>query len=281
MTNNTSNQNQQTRNIYFISDGTGITVQNLGQSLLTQFNELEYASKKFPYVNTVAKAETIVNQIKQENKDNIYRPIILSTLIDLDIRNTIKSSNCFQIDFFEEHIGPLENELNQRSNHTIGKTHSLKDVMSYDARMDAINFTLNTDDGLAVKQYEEAQLIIIGVSRCGKTPTCLYMAIQFGIKAANYPLINEDLEQNKLPSFLAKYKDKIYGLSIDPKRLQAIRFKRRPDSNYSNIKQCQLEVRKAETLFLQEKIPFLYTTTHSIEEIAAHIIEDKKLVNNL
>lgn len=281
MTKNIAKNNQRKRNIYFISDGTGITVQSLGQSLLTQFSELEYISKKLPYVNTLTKAENIVMQIKQENKDNIYRPIILSTLIDSDIRNKIKSSNCFQIDFFEEHIGPLEKELNQRSNHTIGKTHSLKDVMRYDARMDAINFTLYTDDGLATKKYEEAQLIIIGISRCGKTPTCLYMAIQFGIKAANYPLINEDLEQNKLPPFLEKYKDKIYGLSIDPKRLQAIRFKRRPDSTYSNIRQCRAEVRKAENLFLHEKIPFLYTTTHSIEEIAAHILEDKKLSNNL
>lgn len=271
----------QKRKIYFISDGTGITVENLGQSLLTQFCDLQYTSKKYPYVNTLQKAKTIITEIENENKKQDKRPIILSTLIDKDIRNTIKSANAFQIDFFEEHIGPLEKELGHRSNHTIGKTHSLQDVMRYDARMDAINFTLYTDDGLATKKYEDAEVIIIGISRCGKTPTCLYMAIQYGIKAANYPLVSEDLEHNKLPSFLEQYKHKIYGLSIDPKRLQAIRYKRRPQSNYSNIKQCKLEVRRAEHLFLSEKIPFLYTTAHSIEEIAAHILEDKKLGNIL
>lgn len=276
----TSNETEK-RNLYFISDGTGITVENLGHSLLTQFSDLKYKSKKYPYVNTTDKARNIIKEIELANKDSKTRPIILSTLIDKDIRNIIKSSNAFLIDFFEQHIGPLEKELNYRSNHTIGKTHSLQDIMRYDARMDAINFTLNTDDGLATKHYEEAEVIIVGISRCGKTPTCLYMAIQYGIKAANYPLVIEDLELNRLPLSLEKYKHKLYGLSIDPIRLQAIRLKRRPNSNYSNLNQCKKEVRQAENLFHREKIPFLYTTTHSIEEIAAHILEEKKLGNIL
>lgn len=269
------------RRIYFISDGTGITVENLGQSLLTQFSDLEYKSKKYPYINTKEKAKAITKKIIEKNKDSEFRPIILSTLISDEIRSEIKKSNVFMIDFFEEHIDPLEQELGIRSNHTIGKTHSLTDIMRYDARMDAINFTLYTDDGLALKKYEDAQIIIIGISRCGKTPTCLYMSIQYGIKAANYPLVDEDLEDHKLPHFLEKYKHKIYGLSIDPKRLQTIRHKRRPNAKYSDLKQCQYEVKQAEQLFQREKIPFLYTTSHSIEEIAAHILQDKGLGNML
>lgn len=270
------------RKIYFISDGTGITVENLGVSLLTQFSKLKYTAKKIPYVNTVKKAKEIAQAINQEIAEHNNKPIIISTLVNIEIREIIKSCNALVLDFFEQYINPLERELQCSSDHTMGKTHSLKNVYQYDARMDAINFTLNTDDGLSTKKYTEAEVIIIGVSRCGKTPTCLYMAIQYGIKAANYPLVIEDLQENKLPAFLLPYKHKLYGLSIDPRRLQAIRHKRRPDTNYSDLKQCMLEVKMAESLFLKEKIPFLYTTTHSIEEITTHIISDKninKLIN--
>ncbi len=270
------------RKIYFISDGTGITVENLGVSLLTQFSKLKYTAKKIPYVNTVKKAKEIAQAINQEIAEHNNKPIIISTLVNIEIREIIKSCNALVLDFFEQYINPLERELQCSSDHTMGKTHSLKNVYQYDARMDAINFTLNTDDGLSTKKYTEAEVIIIGVSRCGKTPTCLYMAIQYGIKAANYPLVIEDLQENKLPDFLLPYKHKLYGLSIDPRRLQAIRHKRRPDTNYSDLKQCMLEVKMAESLFLKEKIPFLYTTTHSIEEITTHIISDKninKLIN--
>lgn len=265
------------RNVYFISDGTGITVETLAQSLLSQFSNLIYAVKKIPYVNTIDKAHNVIEQIMTENTNNEHKPIIFSTLIDLNIRKIIKSTNYLVLDLFELYINPLENELNSISDRSVGRSHSLKDIMTYDARMDAINFTLNTDDGLATQKYKNAEIILVGISRCGKTPTCLYMAIQYGIKAANYPLVIEDLEQNKLPDFLSNYKDKIYGLSIDPKRLHAIRHKRRPNSSYSKLQQCIKEVKMAERLFKHEKIPFLFTTTHSIEEITTHILEDKGL----
>ena len=280
--NNQDNADSVNRKIYFISDGTGITVESLGVSLLTQFSKLKYTAKKIPYVNTVKKAKEIAEAINKEITELNNKPIIISTLVNIEIREIIKSCKALVLDFFEQYINPLERELNCSSDHTIGKTHSLKNIYQYDARMDAINFTLNTDDGLAIKKYTEAEIIIIGVSRCGKTPTCLYMAIQYGIKAANYPLVMEDLQDNKLPNFLLPYKHKLYGLSIDPRRLQAIRHKRRPDTQYSDLKQCMLEVKMAESLFIKEKIPFLYTTTHSIEEITTHIIDDKninKLIN--
>lgn len=265
------------RKIYFISDGTGITVETLGQSLLTQFSKLKYKAHKIPYVNTTEKAEKIAEIINKESEQLHLRSIVISTLVSPEIRNIIKSANALVLDFFEQYINPLEQELNCRSDHTIGKSHSLKNIYKYDARMEAINFTLNADDGLATKTYQDADVIIIGVSRCGKTPTCLYMAMQYGIKAANYPLVIEDLEKNALPDCLADYKNKIYGLSIDPRRLQTIRQKRRPNSTYADLKQCIKEVKLAEEIFVKEKISFLYTTTHSIEEITAHIIEDKKI----
>jgi regulator of PEP synthase PpsR (kinase-PPPase family) len=265
------------RNIYFISDGTGITVEALGHSLLTQFSHLVYSIKKYPYVNTTSKAQEILKEIQTESVTNFFnqRPIIFSTLISSEIRNIIKQSNAFILDLFELYINPLELELGSKSEHRIGKSHGLKDEVIYDARMEAINFTLNTDDGMATQKYKNAEIILVGVSRCGKTPTCLYMAIKYGIKAANYPLVMEDLEQNKLPDFLEEHKNKIYGLSIDPKRLQTIRQKRLPDSQYAALQQCQLEIKMAENLFIRENIPFLFTTVHSIEEITTHILEDK------
>ena len=263
------------RNIYFISDGTGITVENLGHSLLTQFPGLIYTIKKFPYVNTVAKAEKILLEIDEDWKNHKVKPIVFSTLISEEIRTIIQKSHGLVLDLFEKYVSPIEQELGIKSEHSIGKSHSLHDLYSYDARMEAINFTLNTDDGLAPQKYQNAEIILIGVSRCGKTPTCLYMAIQYGVKAANYPLIMDDLEKNQLPDFLLEHKDKIYGLSIDPNRLQTIRYKRRPNSQYSNLDQCKMEVRLAEKLFNLSKIPFLYSTTHSIEEIATHILEYK------
>lgn len=270
------------RNIYFISDGTGITVEALGQSLLSQFSHLIYAIKKYPYVNTTTKAEEILKEIQMDYTTSFskQRPIIFSTLISQEIRDIIKQSNAFILDLFELYINPLEIELGSKSEHRVGKSHGLKDELTYDARMEAINFTLNTDDGMSIEKYKNAEIILVGVSRCGKTPTCLYMAIKYGIKAANYPLVMEDLEQNKLPYFLEEQKNKVYGLSIDPKRLQAIRQKRRPDSKYAELQQCQLEVKMAENLFIREEIPFLFTTTHSIEEITTHILEDKGIGSN-
>lgn len=267
------------RKIYFISDGTGITVETLGQSLLTQFGSLEYTSKKYPYIDTIEKAEKISQEINQETINTKLKPIILSTLISEDIRNTIKKSanKCLVLDFFEQYINPLEQELNLSSDHTIGKSHSLTNLHKYDSRIDAINFALSTDDGLSQKKYSKADIILIGVSRSGKTPTCLYMAMKYGIKAANYPLVEEDLEQHTLPELLKPFQNKLYGLSIDPKRLQSIRQKRRPDTKYASIKKCRDEIKLAEQLFLLHDIPFLYTTTHSIEEITAHIIADKQI----
>lgn len=270
-------QNIKKRQIYFISDGTGITVETLGQSLLTQFSRLQCTPQKIPYINTVEKAKKIAESINKESEQSGFRPIVISTLVSSAIREAIKASNALVLDFFEQYISPLEKELGYKSDHTVGKTHSLDNLFQYDARMEAINFSLNTDDGLATKKYDEAEIIIIGVSRCGKTPTCLYMAIQYGIKAANYPLVIDDLEKHELPVFLKPYKNKIYGLSIDPRRLQSIRQKRRPNSNYADLKQCILEVKLAEELFKKENVSFLYTTTHSIEEITAHIISNKNI----
>jgi regulator of PEP synthase PpsR (kinase-PPPase family) len=263
--------------VYFVSDGTGITVERMSQSLLTQFSDVSFQFKKVPYINTVEKASQLAAEINQIAQHHLHRPIVMSTLVDPTIRGVIHKAQALVLDFFEAYIHPLEKELGARSDHTMGRFHKVVDYQLYEARMEAINYTLKTDDGLYADHYQKADVIIVGVSRCGKTPTCLYLAIQYGIRAANYPLLIEDLAQDGLPPTLQPFRQKLYGLSIDPKRLQTIRFKRRPNSQYAALATCIDETKRSERLFMTEKIPFMYSTMHSIEEIAAHIIADKKL----
>jgi regulator of PEP synthase PpsR (kinase-PPPase family) len=185
------------------------------------------------------------------------------------------------LDVFERFIVPLEAELGQKSTHAVGRSHSAVNVKDYNHRMEAINYTLSHDDGVTHRGLEEADIVLVGVSRSGKTPTCLYMAMQFGIKAANYPLIPEDLEANRLPPSLVPMKGKVYGLSIAPERLQQIRRERRPDSNYASIENCRFEVAAAEKLMRQAGIPYLDSTTKSIEEIATHMLHEAHLVRRV
>ncbi|MGD0277339.1 MAG: kinase/pyrophosphorylase, partial [Syntrophales bacterium] len=194
--------------------------------------------------------------------------------IDPDIRQLIKSSNCLFFDLIEEFIGKLESELHRESSHTIGRYHGRTDEGVYDQRIHAVNYALSTDDGTATKNYDQADVVLLGVSRTGKTPTCVYMGLQFGINAANYPLTEDDFKQNaiELPHVLNLFRDKLYGLTINPKRLQMIRSERRPGSLYSSLQQCQMELSQAEMLYATENIPYLNVTSMSVEEIASTIL---------
>lgn len=265
------------REVYFISDGTGITVEALGKSLLTQFSTVNFNIHKISFVNSVFKAQELMTKITTETKKKNYNPIILSTLIDKKIRAVFDNEQVFFIDFFSQYLNPLEIELNTHSNHAIGKSHSVFDQEKYENRIKAINYTLYTDDGLGTNKYDNAELILIGVSRCGKTPTCIYLAIHYGIKAANYPLTIDDMNEYQLCNFLNKYKSKLFGLTIDPLRLQYIRQQRRSNSKYASLLQCTKEIKWVEKIMRQENIPFINTTHHSIEEISACIINKNNL----
>jgi regulator of PEP synthase PpsR (kinase-PPPase family) len=166
----------------------------------------------------------------------------------------------------------MEKELGVVSSHTMGKTHSIVDSTSYNLRIDAVNYTLAHDDGIQVQHYSEADLILAGVSRSGKTPTSLYLALQFGIKAANFPFVEEIYENMSLPQVLRPFKGKLFGLTINAERLSQIRSERRPNSQYASLEQCKCEIEDVENMFRHEKIPFLNTTFCSIEEISTRII---------
>ncbi len=262
----------QQRTVFFVSDRTGITAETLGHSLLTQFGDIPFKTVNLPFLDSQKKVEDAVQQINEVARRSTDRPIVFSTLVNHALRDIVASADAAFFDFFGVFIGPLEKELRTSSSPTIGRSHGLGDSTAYGVRMDAVNFAMSNDDGAITKNYPRADIIVLGVSRSGKTPTCLYLALQFGVYAANYPLTEEDLEKNRLPAAVAPFRDKLYGLTIDPDRLQKIRHERRPDSLYSSLRRCQFETRRAETLFNDEHIPYLSTTTLSVEEIATTLL---------
>ena len=258
--------------VFFISDGTGITAETLGHSLLSQFEQVEFEQITIPYVDTEEKALAVINQINTCAQQSGQKPLVFATLVSPVIRKHINSCHGVLMDFFNTFIGPLEQILQVKSSHHVGRTHGMLNYDTYKSRMDAVNYSLTTDDGMNIKQFESADIILIGVSRCGKTPTCLYLALQFGIYAANYPFTDDDMDKMSLPSFLAIHHEKLFGLTIKSKRLQSIRNERRPNSNYASAEQCEKEIQSMEKLFRRENIPFLDATVHSIEELSTSIL---------
>jgi [pyruvate, water dikinase]-phosphate phosphotransferase / [pyruvate, water dikinase] kinase len=261
------------RTIFFVSDQTGVTAETMGHSLLTQFGGLEFRSVTLPFVSGVDKARETVRRINRVAEEEGVRPIIFGTLVDDEIRDVVMTANGLFLDFFQAFIGPLERELDVRAAHLAGRAHGMADVASYTARINATNYALANDDG-AGGDYEHADLIVIGVSRSGKTPTCLYMALQYGVFAANYPLTEDDLESGALPPLLEPHRHKLYALTITPERLHQIRNERRPDSRYASRQQVQYELRAATALCARYGIPVLDTTECSIEEIASRMLSN-------
>jgi len=266
-----------TRTAFFISDRTGITAEMLGHSLLTQFEHVSFNEITLPFVDTLEKAAETAQLIAETADKDGIRPLIFSTLVDKELSAIIQGANGFYIDCFQVFIAPMERELGVKSSHTVGRSHSVRNNNYYFNRIEAVNFALSHDDGQTTKELDAADVILIGVSRCGKTPTCLYMALQFGIRAANYPLIPEDFEAKKLPSALKEHRSKMFGLTIRADRLQRIRHERRPGSTYSSMENCEYEIREAEILMRSEGISILDTTTRSIEELATTILQKANL----
>jgi len=269
------------RTAFFISDRTGITVEMLGNSLLTQFDDIEFKRVTLPFIDSVDKARDAQAQVKQAHEESGKRPIVFTSLVDEKVRAEMTNFDGLVLDLFERFIVPLEVELGVKSAHAIGRSHSAGNFKDYNHRIEAVNYTLAHDDGITNRNLDQADIILVGVSRSGKTPTCLYMALQFGVKAANYPLIPEDLEAMRLPPALIPLRQKVWGLSINPDRLHQIRTERKPDSKYASPANCRFEVETAETLMRQAGIQFMDSTTKSIEEIATTIVHEAHLVRRV
>jgi regulator of PEP synthase PpsR (kinase-PPPase family) len=266
------------RTVFFVSDRTGITAEMYGNSLLTQFDGFAFERQTIPFVDTPERVEAAVRQINETAEREGRRPIVFSSLVDEGMSATVlRSANALTLDLFQIFIAPLEQELSAKSSHAAGRSHGLANSLEYFARMEAINFTQAHDDGAATRDLGKAQVILVGVSRCGKTPTSLYLAVQFGVRAANFPLTPDDFAERRLPASVVPFRDRLFGLTIDPARLQKIREERRPGSKYATLENCRYEVRECEYLFAREGIPLLDTTAKSIEEIATTILHRAKL----
>ena len=260
------------RTVFFVSDRTGITAEMLGNSLLSQFETFDFQRRTIPFVDTPEKIAEVVAKIDAIGASDGKRPLVFSSIVDEAMSVQLGHANALFLDLFQVFIAPLESELSAKSSHAAGRSHGIANIHDYFARIEAINFAQAHDDGAATRDLAKAQVILVGVSRCGKTPTTLYLALQFGVLAANFPLTPDDFVDRKLPASILPYKERLFGLTIDPERLQQIRQARRPDSRYAALDNCRYEVREAEELMQRERIPTIDTTARSIEEIATTIM---------
>lgn len=268
------------RTVFFVSDSTGITAETIGHSILTQFDGVHFDTYRLPFVDDADKAAAAALRIKTEYAKSGEKPIVINTLADRALCNIMADSGGLMLDVFAPFVGTLEEEFGVKRSGAVNRSHGLVNYAKYEGRINATNYTLAHDDGMNV-DYEDADVVLIGVSRSGKTPTCLYMALQYGVRAANYPLTDDDLENLELPPRLKPYRDRLYGLTIDVERLAQIRSERRPGSRYASLEQGRWELSRADRLYRMENIPSISTTHTSIEEIASKILDYLKIDKNM
>ena len=261
------------RSVFFISDGTAITAETLGHSLLAQFPHVKFDIHIIPYISSEEAATNVVAEINARAQIDGEKPLVFDTLVDPYVRDIINTANAVNLDVFEGLISKLADELGTIPTTLVGQTHAVTDSESYKARIDAVHFALDNDDGARTRHYDKADLILIGVSRSGKTPTSIYLSLQFGIRVANYPLTEEDLDDNRLPAVLRPHKNKLFGLMIDAERLVAIRSERKANSRYASFSQCQMELRAIEGIYISEGIKYLNVSERSIEEISTRVLQ--------
>jgi len=261
------------RAIFFLSDQTGVTAETLGHSLITQFAGQEFRQVTLPFIDCEDKAHEAVQTINAAGMDGALQPVVFSTVVQPELRSIVRESRGLHLDIFDAFLKPLSDELDEEPTYASGGAHGMSDIDAYMKRIEAMNFALANDDGGVSRNYEVADVILVGVSRSGKTPTCLYLALQYGVFAANYPLTDDELETGELPGFLVQQKHKLFGLSIAPERLRQIRKERRPLGRYSSAQQVRFELREAAKIFRRYKIPHVDTTEFSIEEISSRILD--------
>ncbi len=257
------------KHVYFVSDHTGVTAEVVGQSLLSRFDHIDLETATKPFVSTLERAKEVVAEFAKLAAP----PIVFSTITDPEVRKLVADAAAVHFDLFEPYAARLEQALGQPAVTVVGAAHSIRDLARYQARIDAIEFSLTTDDGANVKRYDNADVVLIGVSRVGKSPTSLYLAMTYGVRASNFPLVEEDLEADSLPRALASHRARLFGLTIDPRRLHELRTKRSPGTGYASIERCEFEVNRVERLFRRHNLPFLETTNVSVEELASQVLQ--------
>lgn len=264
------------RTVFFVSESTGITAATLGHSLLSQFDTLEFEQVYMPYIDTEARARALAGRLAEAAERDGHRPIVFATMLDLGIREILQAARCFYMELFEGFIDPLAAELGVQPSRRSGRSHAITKPGSYSKRIEAIDFALANDDGVRPDNFQHADVVLAGVSRVGKTPTCLYLAIHYGLRSANYPLTEEDFERGDVPAPVWACRDRLFALTIDPQRLRLIREERRPGSGYASLVRCRDDIRRAAAIYKRLGVPVLDTTSRSIEEISSRILRALK-----
>jgi len=260
------------RTVFIVSDRTGLTAEELSHSLLTQFPGVHFTTTVLPFVDTDDKVNDVVHQINAAAQVDSVRPLVFMTFVNANYSQRVSQAEGLVIDVFNAFLATLARELGAQPSHQAGHSHGVVDPARYISRIDAVQYAMDCDDGSNADDYGQADLILMGVSRSGKTPTCVYLAMHFGLYCANYPLTDEDLGSEHLPKILRPYRQRLFGLTINPQRLQEIRHKRRPDKRYSELQQCRYEVGQVEAMFRRHQIATLDTSRMSVEEIAATLL---------
>ncbi|MGE5154181.1 MAG: pyruvate, water dikinase regulatory protein [Bdellovibrio bacteriovorus] len=260
------------RTVFFVSESTGITAETMGHSLLSQFDTVDFEQVYMPYINTELRAKALTERMREAAERDGVRPICFATMLNQEIGAILRTGDCFYLELFEGFIEPLSQELGVPPSRRSGRSHAITKPSSYTKRIEAINFAMANDDGVRPDNFHRADVVLTGVSRSGKTPTCLYLAMHYGLRSANYPITEEDFERGDVPQLVWDCRHKLFALTIDPQRLQLIREERRPGSEYASIRRCQEDIRRANQIFKRLGIPVLNTTSQSIEEISTQIL---------
>lgn len=271
-----SDDSSTTRAAYFVSDSTGVTAETLGNALLANFPGIRFLKHTIPFVATEAEARSVVAGIDADAAAG-REPLLFITVKNATLRGILSRSRSNVIDLLAGHLTELERALGVTASEQLGNYHGLGDTERYFARMRAVEYAIEHDDGQSSRALDQAEVVIIAPSRCGKTPTTMYLALQHGLRVANYPLTEDDFPGEGLPRSIAKYRDRCFGLTTTPLRLSQVRHERRPSSQYSSLEQCTIELRRAEDLYRRNRVPFLNSTTKSVEEMSAVIMQTMKL----
>jgi len=258
--------------VFFLSDSTGISAETMGNALLIQFPELRFERRLIPFISSVEEARRVV-AILDAAAAGPVTPLAFSTTAVEEVRQELLRSKCPLIDFFGMHMESVESILGAKGVRVAARLHGMGDVKRYNARMAAVEYAIEHDDGQSMRALDKADVILLAPSRCGKTPTTMYLALQHGIFVANYPLVDEDFETAELPRPVRRLRERCFGLTTTPARLSQVRHERRPNSRYASLEQCTYELRQAEAMYRNHRLPVINSATKSVEEMSTVILQ--------
>ena len=260
--------------VFFLSDSTGISAETMGNALLIQFPDAKFERTTIPFISTVEHAREVVAML-DEQMEGAVTPLVFTTAAEDGVREELNRTRAPLIDFFGMHMQRVESILGRSGRREAARLHGVGDIKRYNSRMAAVEFTIEHDDGQSLRAMDRADVILLAPSRCGKTPTSMYLALQHGLFVANYPLVDEDLERSDLPGPVAAYADRCWGITTNVDRLSRVRNERRPGSRYASPEQCRWELRRAKQLFEAYRLPVVDSSAKSVEEISALILQNR------